>query len=81
MNCTQAEFDAFVAEHMETFDRDGHPIDEKEADILLSTIIDLFWPDTPYGFTNEQFIESWNRQLKDRKRGGTNAQDTDSKKE
>lgn len=60
---TQEELDAFIAEKLSEAGADAKPMTGSEMAKMLDPLIDLLWPDIPHGFNNEQFAESWNRQL------------------
>ena len=66
MRCTQKELDAFVAIALDDFGDRAEPIDLEHAEGYESVMVDLFFPDIPYGFSTDEFMESWNRQLKTR---------------
>ena len=63
-SCSQEELDAFVAREIMS-DGPNYRIFSsiEEAEDYLSVVIDLEWPDTPYGFETEEFMESYNRQV------------------
>ena len=64
---TREEFEAFVlSQVIEDGDR-AKPMTIKDADNYLSVVVDLLWPDIPVGFTVEEFAESYNRHLAQRK--------------
>ena len=78
--CTQAELDSFVAAQIAADGDRAQPLKSiSEAADYASVTVDLLWPDIPYGWTTEEFMESYNRQLKER--GITDGQNTDGKKE
>ena len=66
MKCSKDEFDRFVSKQIEDYTEDGEtvrPMSIDETDSFLSVMVDLVWPDMPTGFTAEEFMESWNRQV------------------
>lgn len=64
MKCSKKKLDAFVLSQIEEDGADAKPMTVEEAESYLDALTDLIWPNMPFGFTVEEFAESWNRQLK-----------------
>ena len=65
MRCTQEELDAFTKRHLEMDEDEAKPLTLETVEGYVEMAVDMCWPDIPIGFTDDQFMESYNRQLKE----------------